>query len=101
MIASPGAVKLGRMRPSRDGPRLLKSEISSNVALGMTRVVPSMSTHDVLLTCEPTHRMRRAQAGIPMVFASSPNRNDEGAPGTLGKTPPTTAHMSNVPEPHV
>src|SRR6185436_10424415 len=102
-MTSPGAVRFGSTRPSRDGPWLLKSEIWSSAALGSTRMVSFTSVHCVLLTCEPTHSRRRAVAGMPIVLLSSPGRNQDGTPGKLGgkKNDPVTCHMSKVPDPNV
>src|SRR5262245_8232019 len=104
MMASPGAVRFGSTRPSREGPRLLKFETWSRIAPDRVRSVSFTSTHCVLLTCEPTQMIRRAVAGIPMVLLPAPPRKYKRIPGgTPGgrKNEPASDHMSNVPVPYV
>ena len=101
-MVEPGAVKFGSERPSPDGPRLLKKATVSICVPELTRVTPSTSTYCVFDVWAPTQRMRLAVAGMPMVFATLPARNQLGAAIELSKNcAPATAHMSNVPVPNV
>src|SRR6266850_4665962 len=85
MITWPGAVMFGSTRPSRDGPWLLKLEIASSVAPGTLHPVPSTSTHWVLVTWEPTHRIRLPVPGMPTDLSSSPGRKGAGREAEGGK----------------
>src|SRR5438093_2768619 len=99
-ITSPGARRWGRTRPSRVGPWLLKAEISPTAFPVEYRVVPPRSTHEVLVTNEPTAMTLLALAGLWMVRSLSPGtkRADRGSRGGL-KSPPEYDHMSKVPAP--